>query len=292
MKIKNVKFATTQESKHWVGDGFFVHGLLQPTPELNKWISPFILLDYASPHYFESVSKPRGVGEHPHRGFETVTFAFQGEVEHRDSAGGGGIIRPGDVQWMTAGSGLVHEEFHSKNFTKSGGIFEMIQLWVNLPKKFKMTEPRYQAIISKQIESVKLDSRSNVRVIAGQLRGVIGQAKTRTKINVFDLESSAQTVQIPIDADTNTILLIISGDAGVGEKVFPTKSLIIFERTSQPEMLQFRASENFRAMIFNGEPIDEPIYAHGPFVMNTREEIITAIQDYKDGKMGRLYKPD
>ena len=165
--IKKVILSNRENFKHWVGDGFHVHGLLRPSEEINSIISPFIMMDYASPKEFPKSKLPKGVGEHPHRGFETVTFAYQGEVQHRDSAGGGGVIKPGDVQWMTAGRGIVHNEFHSKNFSNTGGVFEMVQIWVNLPKKYKMTVPKYQSIKKKEIPIVKLSEEISMRLIAG-----------------------------------------------------------------------------------------------------------------------------
>ena len=285
-KLRKVKLAGTNDRKHWVGDGFHVHGLLQPAPELYPFISPFLMMDYAAPKHFESSNKPKGVGEHPHRGFETVTFAYQGEVEHRDSAGGGGIIKPGDVQWMTAGSGVVHDEFHSKEFTKKGGIFEMVQLWVNLPKKDKMTSPKYQALEAKDIKTVKLGQTTNLRVIAGQYEYTKGPASTYSRINVFDLTSSGETLRISLEDNTNTILLVMDGQAEVEGTSYPPRSLIIFER--EGDAIEFKTSKDFKALILNGEPIDEPVAAHGPFVMNTKEEIMQAIQDFQSGKMGRL----
>ena len=166
-EYKKIKYTYTADQKHWVGDGFHVYGLLRPSDELNQFISPFVMLDYASPKEFSITDQRRGVGEHPHRGIETVTFAYQGEVEHRDSSGGGGIIKPGDVQWMTAGKGIVHDEFHSEDFSKKGGVIEMVQLWINLPKKHKMTEPKYQEIDRKSIPTISLGDNLKLRVIAG-----------------------------------------------------------------------------------------------------------------------------
>ena len=187
--LKKIKYSYSAGQKHWVGDGFHVYGLLRPTTDLNKFISPFVMLDYASPKKFSSTNQRRGVGEHPHRGIETVTLAYQGEIEHRDSSGGGGIIKPGDVQWMTAGSGLVHEEFHSVEFSKKGGFFEMIQLWINLPKKSKMTKPKYQEINSKDIPNLPLGKNIQLRVIAGIYEGKKGPAFTFTKVNMYEIIS-------------------------------------------------------------------------------------------------------
>ncbi|MCB9062041.1 MAG: pirin family protein [Halobacteriovoraceae bacterium] len=273
--------------KHWVGDGFHVYNLLRPSEELNKFISPFILIDYASPEIFPKTDIPKGVGEHPHRGFETVTFAYQGEIEHRDSSGGGGIIKPGDVQWMTAGKGVVHDEFHSVEFSKRGGIFEMVQLWVNLPKKDKLTKPKYQGIKSKDIPVIKINNSTNLRVIAGEYEGTKGPSSTFTPINIFDISSSAkENLHLELDENTNTVLLILSGELDINNTKYMDQSAVIFEREGND--LNFTTSSNFKALLLNGEPIDEPMVAHGPFVMNTELEIVEAITDYQNGVMGKL----
>ena len=284
---KKVRLSYSVPEKHWVGDGFNVHGLLRPHEEINKYISPFILMDYASPKYFPASKMPKGVGEHPHRGFETVTFAYQGEVEHRDSAGGGGVIRSGDVQWMTAGSGVVHDEFHSREFSAKGGIFEMVQLWVNLPKKDKMTKPKYQGIKSEEIPKVKLGQHSQLRVIAGEFLSAKGPAETFTEINMYDLSSAKEDkVEFNLKENSNTVLLVLNGKIEINQKKYPPQTILIFEREGQ--QLSFNCSKDFKALLLNGEPINEPIVAHGPFVMNTREEIMEAIMDYQNGKMGQL----
>ncbi|HMQ11414.1 MAG TPA: pirin family protein [Oligoflexia bacterium] len=287
MNTKKIKMAYSVEDKHWVGDGFYVHGLLRPTEQLNPWISPFILMDYASPHAFPPSERPKGVGEHPHRGFETVTLAYQGEVEHRDSSGGGGIIKEGDVQWMTAGNGIVHDEFHSKAFSKKGGIFEMVQLWVNLPKKHKMTPAKYQNIVSKDIPIVDLGKASQAKVIAGKLEGHQGPAQTFTPINIYGLESKMQDeLKIALDTGSNTVLLVMNGHVELENQTYTKQNIIIFEQDG--EAVHFKTSENFKGLLLNGQPIDEPVVAHGPFVMNTKQEIYQAIEDYQNGKMGQL----
>jgi redox-sensitive bicupin YhaK (pirin superfamily) len=278
---KKVKFSGANNQKHWVGDGFFVHNLLQPVPDLNPYISPFLLLDYASPMTFEKSTKPKGVGEHPHRGFETVTFAYQGEVSHKDSAGGGGTIKEGDVQWMTAGSGVVHEEFHSEEFTKSGGTFEMVQLWVNLPANKKMIDPSYQGISKEEIPIITVGDHSQLRVIAGEYKETKGPASTHSEVNVFDVESSDDTISIPLKGGNNTIMLVMKGTAKIENKEYKEKEVIIFEQ--QGDALEFATSAGFKALILNGSPINEPVVAHGPFVMNTKEEITQAISDYQSG---------
>ena len=285
--IKNVKFAYSVDQKHWVGNGFHVYGLLRPTEELNKYISPFVMMDYASPKEFSKTSEPRGVGEHPHRGFETVTFSYQGEVEHRDSSGGGGIIKPGDVQWMTAGSGVVHDEFHSLDFSKEGGVFEMVQLWVNLPKKNKMTKPKYQELKSKDIPSINLGDGTELRVIAGDYEGSKGPSSTFTSINIYDISSkNNKDISLIFKNNTNTVILIMSGEIEIEKKTYKEKNILIFER--EGEKINFKISKEFKGLILNSEPIDEPIVAHGPFVMNTKQEITEAIEDFQSGKMGNL----
>ncbi len=285
--LKKIKYSFSAQQKHWVGDGFHVYGLLRPTDELNKFISPFVMLDYASPKEFSSSKQRRGVGEHPHRGIETVTFAYQGEVEHRDSSGGGGVIKSGDVQWMTAGSGLVHDEFHSVQFTKKGGIFEMVQLWINLPKKNKMTKPKYQEISKKDIPNIALSKKSELRVIAGIYEGQKGPSSTFTEINLYDVISNENKhLSLKFKSGTNTVILIMSGELEIENKTFKDKNILIFER--EGNKVDFKVSNDFKGLILNGEPIDEPIIAHGPFVMNTKEEIYQAFSDYQNGKMGTL----
>ena len=286
-ELKKIKYIYTANQKHWVGDGFHVYGLLRPSEELNKFISPFIMLDYASPKEFSITNQRRGVGEHPHRGIETVTFAYQGEVEHRDSSGGGGVIKPGDVQWMTAGKGVVHDEFHSEEFSNKGGVFEMIQLWINLPRKHKMTDPKYQEISNGVIPTISLGDKIKLRVIAGSFEKIKGPSSTFTKVNLYDIISKEnKSISLNFESDTNTIILIMSGKLKVEDKNFKDKDILIFER--QGSQIDLKVSDNFKGLVLNGEPINEPIVAHGPFVMNTKEEIYKAFTDYQNGKMGSL----
>ncbi len=286
---KKLKLSYTANHQHWVGSGFYVNGLIRPTEDLNPYISPFILMDYAAPKYFSKTNKRRGVGEHPHRGFETVTLCYKGEIEHRDSAGGGGTISPGDVQWMTAGSGIVHDEFHSKQFAKEGGTFEMVQLWVNLPKAYKLTAPKYQSIQKSDIPVLQLSDRTKLSIIAGEYNKTNGPASTFSPINMFKISGTApDELTILLKNNTNTILFVLDGSAHIDGKDYPKKSILIFEQDG--ETIQLKTSNNFNALLLNGAPINEPIFTHGPFVMNTREEILTAIEDYKNGKMGTLPK--
>ena len=284
---KKLKVAYDAKQRHWVGDGFYVHGLLRPNDQLNQLISPFVLMDYASPHNFPKTAARLGVGEHPHRGFETVTFAYQGEVQHQDSAGGGGVIKSGDVQWMTAGKGVVHSEFHSETFAKTGGIFEMVQLWVNLPKKHKMTPPKYQALASETFPQVPLNGDATLRVIAGEYGKHKGPASTFTPMNIYDLLSSkGGAYEFPLAHGSNTILLVMQGSATVGDQEYTEQTILIFDRDGGE--LAFEASKDFKGLILNGEPIEEPMVAYGPFVMNTKEEIVEAMKDYQNGEMGKL----
>ena len=281
---KKVLIVLKEENRHWVGDGFYVHGLLRPNDELHAIISPFILLDYASPMKFKPSNIPKGVGKHPHRGFETITFAYQGEVEHRDSSGAIGTIKTGDIQWMTAGRGVIHEEFHSREFSKTGGVFEMVQLWVNLPKKYKMIKPSYQAIVNKDIPTVSIQNNANLRVIAGKYNNIKGPASTYTEINIYDISSKEkENINLNFNIGTNTILLIMSGKLSIDNKNYEEKSILILDKENK--MLSFQTSNNFKALILNGEPINEPIVTHGPFVMNSQQEILTAIDDYQNGSM-------
>ncbi len=274
--------------RHWVGDGFRVSTIFAPHVVDAQVLSPFILMDHAAPRHFEPTTKPRGVGEHPHRGFETVTFAYQGEVAHRDSHGGGGTIGEGGVQWMTAASGVVHEEFHSQAFTQAGGMFEMVQLWVNLPAKKKMSSPRYQKLDGKSFPVVDLDG-TPARLIAGTLGGKTGPAKTHTPITVFDLGFARDgTAKFQLDAGSTTLLLLLEGEGRVqNDQALSAGELAIFDRASTGA-IHLTAKPGTRALVLNGQPLNEPVVAHGPFVMNTREEIQEAVADYRRGKMGRL----
>ena len=287
--VKKLQSIQRGTERHWVGDGFPVRTLLA-YPNLDPLtISPFLLLDYAGPTEFLSTKQRRGVGEHPHRGFETVTIVYEGEVEHRDSSGGGGIIRPGDVQWMTAASGVVHDEFHSLNFAQSGGAFEMVQLWVNLPAKNKMFLPRYQSITSDRITSVNLaDDAGVMRVIAGEFAGLKGPAKTFTPINIWDLRLiNGQQTELKIPVSHNTVLVVLKGAVCVNKsKTIKEAEIGLFERVGNS--IHLDCIQDATVLLLSGEPINEPVVGQGPFVMNSLEEIQQAISDYQNGKMGRL----
>jgi len=274
--------------KHWVGDGFYVSSIFSMHSEDNKLISPFLLLDHAAPTYFPPTDQKLGVGEHPHRGFETVTMAIQGEVEHRDSSGGGGKISTGGVQWMTAGSGVVHDEFHSRDFAEKGGEFEMVQLWVNLPAKHKMTKPRYQSLDKKDLPIVRLkDGTTKVKIIAGNFGGSFSPVETFTKINIYEVEGHQNSeVKLNFDDGTNTLILQLAGRSFIGDQHLDKGYLGIFSRSGVS--INLKTAEDFKILILNGKPIEEPLEAHGPFVMNTREELMVAFRDFQEGNMGSL----
>src|SRR5580658_4930980 len=251
-------------SHHWVGDGFPVYNLF-PSNGVEKQIDPFLMLDYVSPHHFGPSKKPRGVGEHPHRGFETVTIAYQGSVDHRDSAGNAGTIHPGDVQWMTAASGVVHEELHEREFTKAGGTFEMIQLWVNLPKAYKMSAPRYQGISSAQIPTVFWGAGASARVIAGELDGVRGPAKTFTPVNLFDMKLAAGSrVELSLPAGHQGGLVLLRGDLMVNSStpVSGEAQMVLLGRDGESIVVVAKADSVVLAL--SGEPINEPVASRGP----------------------------
>ena len=275
-------------SSHWVGDGFPVRNLF-PSNGIQLEVSPFLMLDYAGPQYFKPAPEPRGVGEHPHRGFETVTIAYQGSVGHRDSAGNSGVIYPGDVQWMTAASGVLHEEMHEAEFTKNGGTFEMIQLWVNLPAAHKMSKPGYQAISKEQIPTVEFETGGHARIIAGSLNGSKGAAKTFTPLNVWDLELKAgQRVELPVPEGHNTAVVLRKGDTTVNGTAKLTGEARIATLGPDGDTVTFEAAADSHLLLLSGEPINEPVASYGPFVMNTREEIMQAVADLKAGKFGQL----
>jgi quercetin 2,3-dioxygenase len=275
-------------SRHMVGDGFPVRNLF-PSNDLDREVSPFLMLDYAGPQYFEPTDHPRGVGEHPHRGFETVTIVYEGVVSHRDSAGNTGVIGPGDVQWMTAASGIVHEEFHEKEFAKKGGTLHAIQLWVNLPRASKMSAPGYQTILNADIPMIDLEGGTGrLRVIAGSFLGHKGPARTFTPVELYDLQLKAgKLVALVLPEGHNMSIFVLQGHASVnGSQAAGEAELIVCARDGSHVTID--AQENSRLLVMAGEPIEEPIARYGPFVMNTRAELMQAAQDYQAGKMGHL----
>ncbi|MBI3356773.1 MAG: pirin family protein [Nitrospirae bacterium] len=275
-------------STHMVGDGFPVRNLF-PSNDLDREVSPFLMLDYAGPQYFTPTDHPRGVGEHPHRGFETVTIVYEGKVAHRDSAGNAGVIGPGDVQWMTAASGVVHEEMHEKNWAKKGGTLHAIQLWVNLPRASKMSEPGYQTILDADIPSIELpEGTGRVRVIAGSFLRHKGPAHTFTPVELYDLQLKAgKRVALSLPEGHNTSVFVLQGRASVnGSQAAGEAELIVCKREGSQVVIE--AHEDSRLLVMAGEPIDDPIARYGPFVMNTKAELIQAVNDYQAGKMGHL----
>jgi len=282
--MKNVLRIYRQPEGHWVGDGFPVHSVLdyQRHPEL----SPFLLLDHAGPFDFPPAAKPRGVGWHPHRGFETVTVVLDGEVDHEDTAGNGGRIGTGDVQWMTAGSGLLHKEMHSEAFTRRGGRFHALQLWVNLPAKSKMTPPRYQTLSKEGIPSVALPG-SSVRVIAGEFRGVKGPAQTFTPVNLLEARVRAgQQLRLDLREGFSAGLYIVEGKTTVNGEAANAGELVVLEREGDGIVID--AATDAVVFVMNGAPIDEPVVGSGPFVMNSTREIQQAYADFHAGRLGKI----
>ena len=273
---------------HWVGNGFPVRSVFDYNG-LGRELSPFLLLDYAAPYQFPPGNEKRGVGGHPHKGFETVTVAYQGELEHRDSSGGGGKIGAGDVQWMTAGKGIVHEEFHSPDFTRKGGTLQMVQLWVNLRAQDKSAKAGYQTLLKAQIPDVELpQDAGSLRVIAGEYGGRKGSAKTFTPINLWDVNLRAgKSAQLPLPDGHTTTFLVLSGEVTVNnERDAVEGDLAIFVRAG--DGITVKAKKDTKLLVMDGEPIAEPIYGQGPFVMNSRSEIQQAFEEYQLGRMGEL----
>lgn len=290
MKTKKIEQVLAPPAPHMVGDGFRVHNFIPYGKGMSmERMSPFILMDYNSKFYFPPTNQLRGVGVHPHRGFETVTIAYKGKVAHHDSSGNSGVIGEGDVQWMTAASGILHKEYHEKEFSKQGGDFQMVQLWVNLPAKDKMSEPKYQGIVNSEINKYELpDNDGVIEVIAGEYNGVSGAATTFSPVNLFNAKLNKEaTATFNFPAKYSTALLVIEGSIAVNDSVnVPTDNFVLFG--NEGEEITIKALENSVVLILSGEPINEPIVSHGPFVMNTHEEINQAILDVNAGKFGHL----
>jgi quercetin 2,3-dioxygenase len=285
--MKKLTYIKHGNGGHWVGDGFPVRTVLSYNDRAHD-LSPFLLLDYAGPEHFEPTTRRRGVGAHPHRGFETVTIVYDGEVSHRDTTGAGGTIGPGDVQWMTAGSGLLHEEYHSDDYARRGGRFEMIQLWVNLPARDKMTAPSYQGITNERIPQVSLpDDAGTLRVIAGRCGDVAGAAHTFTPINVWDMRLQAGgQVSLELPAGHTSALFVLSGLIQIGDQAVGPAELAVLEREGSG--LAFEVAQDSVVLLLSGQPLNEPVVGHGPFVMNSREEIEQAMRDFSAGSFGRM----
>lgn len=286
--MKNILGIHRSPHAHWVGDGFPVRSLFT-YDSLASRISPFLLLDYAGPHDFTPTNARRGVGQHPHRGFETVTIVYQGELEHRDSTGAGGLIGPGDVQWMTAANGIIHEEFHAPGFARSGGTLEMVQLWVNLPARDKRAAAGYQTLLADDIPVVALDADAgSLRVIAGDYLGHQGPARTFTAMDVWDLRLNAgASLQLPVAAGRNAALVVLRGNVRVnGEREAGPASLVLLDRAG--EGVSVEALDGASVLLLSGEPIDEPIVGYGPFVMNSQAEIAESFDDFHAGRFGQM----
>jgi redox-sensitive bicupin YhaK (pirin superfamily) len=286
--MKKLAFIKHSNGRHWVGDGFPVRSIFSYA-DIAEEMSPFLLMDYAGPAEFPPTTHKLGVGQHPHRGFETATIVYQGGVSHRDSSGGGGTIGPGDVQWMTAASGLIHEEYHSPAFAEKGGTFEMIQLWVNLPARDKMSAPGYQGITADRIPEVVLpDQAGTARIIAGSLGDVHGPARTFTPMNVWDLRlNAAHRVALELPEGHTTALFVLHGAIRIGDHhKAGAAELAVMERNGR--RLEFEVTDDATLLLLNGEPLDEPVAGYGPFVMNSREEIVQAMTDLNSGHFGQI----
>jgi redox-sensitive bicupin YhaK (pirin superfamily) len=286
--VKKILSTRSAPGRHWVGNGFPVHGMFDYGSGAAER-SPFLLLDYAGPARFEPAERPRGVGVHPHRGFETVTIVYEGEVEHRDSTGAGGRIGPGDVQWMTAASGILHEEFHSAAFTRRGGVLEMVQLWVNLPARDKMGEPGYQTLVDARIPDVPLPGAAGrVRVIAGEFTGHRGPARTHTPMEVWDLRLARDGVtRLSVPAGHAAALVVLRGSVTLNGGQ-PLHEAQMAQLARDGDALEVEAHSDAVLLILGGEPIDEPVVGQGPFVMNSAAEIAQAFDDFHGGRFGRI----
>ncbi|MBI3550996.1 MAG: pirin family protein [Elusimicrobia bacterium] len=274
---------------HWVGDGFHVSNYFPAATDFEKRMSPFFLLDYQRPEKYEPTTLKRGVGTHPHRGFETVTIAYQGSVAHHDSAGNGGVINPGEVQWMTAGGGILHNEYHEEKFAKAGGILHMIQIWVNLPKKDKLAAPKYQALTDASIKEAKLaGGKGVVRVISGAYEETEGPASTFTPAHMLDLRlKPGAKARLPTPKDYNTALLVLQGKVSANGSPAVSEGEFVLFKNDGDEVVVDALSEAI-VMFLSGAPIEEPLVHYGPFVMNSVDEINQAVEDYNNGKFGYL----
>lgn len=286
---RSIEEIMSPSNAHMVGDGFKVMNYHPNGDEFSKRMNPFILMDYNAEVEFAPTDKPRGVGVHPHRGFETVTISYKGSVAHHDSYGNHGIIYPGDVQWMTAGSGILHKEYHEENFARKGGTFQMIQLWVNLPKKFKMAAPKYQAITQDQKTKIELEnSMGAVYLISGEYNGQKGPVETFSPVNLFDIHLNINgEVEFDLPASFNTGILVVDGEIIINETMAAQKNQYI-QLKNEPGTFKLKATKESKLLLLSGEPINEPMANYGPFVMNTVQELQEAIDDFNAGKFGYL----
>lgn len=289
-KFKKISAVIPPPATHMVGDGFRVHNFFPSSPEIGeRGMSPFFLLDYNSRWTVSPSDRPRGVGVHPHRGFETVTIVYSGKVAHHDSAGNSGVIGEGDVQWMTAGAGVLHKEYHEKEFSMKGGVFHMAQIWVNLPSKYKMTPPKYQTILNNEMKKFFLpDGKSVVEIIAGEYKGIKGPASTFSPLTMLNARLlKGAKAGFSFDTICNTGLLIAGGEVRInGSEMIQTDNFVLFRHDG--EDIEIEATLDSIVLILSGEPINEPIASYGPFVMNTEAEIKQTLDDYYDGRFGYL----
>ena len=289
MATKKIELVLSPPEPHFVGDGFRVHNFIPGGYRLDmERMNPFILLDYGARFYFPPSGQQRGVGVHPHRGFETVTIAYKGRVAHHDSTGQSGVIGEGDVQWMTAASGILHKEYHEKEFSREGGEMQMVQLWVNLPSKYKMSAPKYQSLLNAQISKYQLDANGGtIEVIAGAYNGLKGSASTFSPVHLLNAKLNAgSSANFSFPARYNTALLVIEGKVAVNDEEVATDHLVLFQ--NEGEDFNITTEDGAIVLVMSGEDLNEPIAAHGPFVMNTRQEIMQAFEDYQRGKFGYL----
>lgn len=287
---RKIEKVFTPPSFHWVGNGFKVHNFMPRALQSNIRMSPFFLLDYNAKMTYPPSNEKRGVGVHPHRGLETVTIAYKGKVAHHDSVGNGGVIAEGDVQWMTAGKAILHKEYHEQSYVEQGGDFQMVQLWVNLPAKDKMTDPNYQEIPHSMMGKYYLDDNKGiVNIISGEFMNVKGPAKTFTPVNLFDVRLNENAeIEFNFDKNHNTALLVIEGKIKVNDEIMVETDYFALLENSDNEMFKLSATEDSVILIMSGEPINEEVYPYGPFLMNTREEIEQAYEDYQNGLFGFL----
>lgn len=281
MTIKAIKQIIAPPIPHWVGNGFYVHGFFNDFTNEN---SPLLLLDYAAPRMFEPSITQRGVGQHPHKGFETVTIAIRGKVEHKDNHGNTGVIGEGDVQWMTAGSGIMHQEFLEQKFNETGGEFSMVQLWINLPAKDKLTKPNYQAITKDMIKQAEVGG-NQIRVIAGEFQNVKGPAKTFSPMNMYVIGLN-NALELSLPANDTTMILVLDGEVEVNNTKVKASNLIRFENVG--EIIDFKTSSSAELLVLSAQPLNEPIAHYGLFVMNTQQEIVEAIGDFNAGRFGEI----
>lgn len=285
--MKQIKYSRKAAAPHMVGDGFQVKTFI--TSQMWEEMSPFLMLDYIGPVSYLPTDHPRGVGVHPHKGFETVSILWEGALAHEDSSGGKGKLYEGDVQWMTAGAGILHKEFHEEEFSKKGGVLHGAQLWVNLPAKDKFTPPAYQDIRAASIPEIPLaDDKGKIRIIAGEMEGVKGPANTFTRINIFDAHAKADaSFELKVVEGDHTTLLVLKGTVLINdEKTAREGEMLVFETGG--ESIHIQTNNDTHLLLLSGEPITEPVAAYGPFVMNTQQEIMQSIDDYNAGKFGHL----